>query len=329
MASESIAVTGAGGFIGRAAVAALQSRDVALSGLVGPDGDETTRLPAPSGPGRWQWGGLDDAEAADRLLDGASALIHLAGPPSVGQSFAVPFDFMAAHAGGTATMLQAAVRSGTVRRVVVVSSAEVYGIPSADVVDEDHAPQPLSPYAAAKLAAEHLSGIVARAHGLEVAIVRPFAVYGPASPPWSLVGIAVDQALHGDGPVLMNDLGRVRDLTYVDDVADLLVRAATTPIDGLAGNAVAFNAATGQGTSVLELAQTALAAAGRDAEIAERPPRPEPASSDILGGGRPGWSDPLRLVGSPRRGAEILGWRPRTDVATGLQNLVAARRRAV
>jgi nucleoside-diphosphate-sugar epimerase len=327
MAAESIAVTGAGGFIGRATVAALQARDADIAGLVGPDDpDERQRLPAPDGPGRWEWGGLADGETADRLLAGKSSLIHLAGPPSVGQSFAMPADFVAAHAGGAATMLQAAVRSQSVRRVVVVSSAEIYGIPTADVVDEDHEARPLSPYAAAKLAAEHIAGIVAQAHGLEVAIVRPFAIYGPASPPWSLVGIAVGQALQPEGPILMNDLGRVRDLTYVDDVADLLVRAAITPIDGLEGRTMAFNAATGQGTSVLELARAALEAVGREAAIDERPPRPEPASDDILRGGRPGWSDPLRLVGSPARGGEVLGWSPHTDVAAGIRNVVAARR---
>ena len=260
-------------------------------------------------------------------LDGASSLIHLAGPPSVGQSFARPAEFFAAHAGGSANLLQAAARSGHVRRVVVVSSAEIYGIPRADIVVEDHEPRPLSPYAVAKLAAEGVAGVLARVHGLEVVVVRPFAVYGPASPPWSLVGIAVGQALQDDGaPVVMNDLERVRDLTYVDDVGDLLVRAATTPIDDLAGRAVAINAATGQGTSVLELARAALAAAGREAEIAERPARPAPLASEVLTGARPEWSDPVRLIGSCARARELLGWVPRTDVGAGLREVVAARR---
>ena len=182
-----------------------------------------------------------------------------------------------------------------------MSSAEIYGIPRAEVVVEDHEPQPLSPYAVAKLAAEGVAGVLARVHGLEVVVVRPFAVYGPASPPWSLVGIAVGQALQDDGaPVVMNDLERVRDLTYVDDVGDLLVRAATTPIDDLAGRAVAINAATGQGTSVLELARAALAAAGREAEIAERPARPAPCRRRSSRGlGRSGLIPSASLAAAP------------------------------
>jgi UDP-glucose 4-epimerase len=326
MTFEGIALTGAGGFIGRATVSALQGAGTDIVGLVGPNDEPSGRLPAPDGPGRWEWGPIDDPDTTDRLLHESTACIHLAGPPSVGQSFARPSDFVAAHTGGTANVLQAAGRSQSVRRVVVMSSAEIYGIPTSDVVAEDHEARPRSPYAVAKLAAEHVADVLAQVHGLEVVVVRPFAVYGPASPVWSLVGMSVDQALQGDGPVLMNDLGRVRDLTYVDDVADLLVRAATTPIDGLSGKTVAVNAATGQGTSVLDLARTALDAVGRQADVAERPARPEPSAQDVLGGARPRWSDPLRLVGSRARAGELLGWVPSTDVAAGIRNVVEARR---
>jgi UDP-glucose 4-epimerase len=327
MAPDLVAVTGAGGFIGRATVAALLAADVAHGGLVGPDDAGPERLAAPPGPGRWEWGAIDDSDTADRVLDKATSLIHLAGPPSVGQSFARPAEYLAAHAGGTATLLQAAARSGRVRRIVVISSAEIYGMPQTDVVVEDQEARPLSPYAVAKLAAEGVAGVLARVHDLEVVIIRPFAIYGPASPPWSLVGIAVGQALQDDdAPMLMNNLDRVRDLTYVDDVGDLLVRAATTPIDDLAGRAVAINAATGRGTSVRELARAALAAAGREAEIGERPARRAPLPSEVLTGARPEWSDPVRLVGSCARARELLGWVPRTDVGAGLREVVAARR---
>jgi UDP-glucose 4-epimerase len=274
------------------------------------------------------WGPLDDLDAAIALLDGCTSLIHLAGPPSVAQSFGVPADFVVAHTAGAATMLQAAARVPTLQRVVLASSAEVYGVPTAEVVSEDDVPEPLSPYAVAKLAAEDLARVMARTYGLEVLAVRPFAVYGPASPPWSLVGTAVSQAMQPESePVLLLDLNRVRDLVFVDDVADLLVRAATVPIAEAAGRCIALNASTGVGTSVRQLAETALRAAGRTGGVGERPARPAPGASEMLHGGRPVWSDPMRLVGSPNRAAELLGWTPSTDVEAGVAALIAERRR--
>ncbi len=326
MVQDVVAITGAGGFIGRATVGLLHAYEQEVVGLVGPASAEP--LPPPPGPGRWSWGSIGDERTATQLLEGCTSVIHLAGSPSVAKSFAEPAEFVASHATGTATLIQAAVRLGTVRRIVVVSSAEVYGLPFRATVSEDDAPDPLSPYAVAKLGAEGIARVLGRTHGLEVVVIRPFAVYGPASPLWSLVGVAMAQAMQtGAEPVLMNDLTRVRDLVYVDDVAELLFRSATTPLLDGAGRCVTLNAATGRGTSVLALAHAALAAVGRTAEVRQRPPNPEPSQQDILRGARPPWSDPMRLVGSPARAGDLLGWVPKTALESGLATILDERRR--
>jgi UDP-glucose 4-epimerase len=326
MARERVAVTGAGGFIGLATVAALDAAGFAVTGLVGPEASDRLRAPAGSGP--WSWGEITDLASTLEVVKGCSSVVHLAGPPSVARSFADPPLFLGAHTAGTATVMQAAALAGSVRRVVIASSAEIYGVPASSVVEEDAAAAPLSPYAVAKLASEEVAGVLARSFGLETVAVRPFAVYGAGSPPWSLVGGAVSQALEaGEPAVRMNDLTRTRDFVFVDDVADLFVRAATLPLDEAHATCLPVNAATGRGTSVHELAAAALRAAGREARIEERPAAAPATKADIMAGRRPSWSDPMRLVGSPAKAARLLGWTPETDLERGLAALVAHRRR--
>jgi nucleoside-diphosphate-sugar epimerase len=312
-----VAVTGAAGLIGHAVHAQLVAAGRSPRGHAGPahlDGVETA-------PGEgYDWGDLtDEAWLVDRLA-GAEAVVHLAGPSSVAASFADPAGAVAAHAGGTAAVVRAAARTGSVRRVVVASSAEVYGIPRTDRVAEDHALDPLSPYAAGKLGAEAAARAMALAFGLELVVLRPFAVYGERSPAWSLVGSCVRRALAG-GPLTMTSLDRVRDLVHVDDVAAAFVAAATVALRD-DEPIVTGNVCTGVGTRVDELARTVLAAAGSAGPIEQTEPQAV-TEEDVLAGRRPPSSDPMRLVGDPSRACEVLGWRPRVTVADGVARVVA------
>lgn len=317
MSTRLICVTGAGGLIGRAVAGHLARRGAQLSGLVAPASEVDAH---PGVDGRWTWGDVLDPAALREALTTAESVVHLAGPPSVAASFATPETAVAMHAAGTAAVFRVAAEVGTVRRVVLVSTAEVYGIPRRKTVRENHPLSPLSPYAAAKLGAEAVATTLSRAYGIELVIVRPFAVYGPESPRWSLVGSSVDQALRGT-QIAMADLGRVRDLVHVDDIADLLARCATTPLPESV-EPVVVNAATGVGTSIHELALAAARATGRDLPIVQRPPRPTPTVDEIRSGARPPWSDPMRLVGDPRRARDLFGWMPAVSVDSGLLDVV-------
>lgn len=317
MTSGTICVTGAGGLIGRALSAHLAGWGIALSGLVAPASELDVH---PGVDGRWTWGDVLDPMALQSALAAAEAVVHLAGPPSVAASFRTPETALAMHAAGTAAVFRVAAEVATVRRVVLVSTAEVYGIPRRKIVRENHQLAPLSPYAVAKLGAEAVAKVLSRAYDLELVIVRPFAVYGPESPRWSLVGTTIDRALNGQ-QIAMTDLSRVRDLVHTDDIADLLRRCATLPLPEPA-EPVVVNAATGVGTSVRELAVAAARATGRDLPIVQSPSRPEATAGEIRTGTRPAWSDPLRLVGDPRRAHEIFGWVPETSVESGLRDVV-------
>ena len=322
-----IAVTGAHGLIGRATVTALTGLGLRVRGYSGPERlrpipGRACTSPAPLSESDFVWGDLMDPAVLAQAFEGASVVVHLAGPPSVSHSFVDPAGAVAAHAAGTAAVVQAALRQGAISRIVIASSAEVYGIPQSDRVGEDHPLGPLSPYAAGKVGAEAVAQSLTRPLGVELVVLRPFAVYGPHSPSWSLVASTMRQAITG-GPITLQSLDRVRDLVHVADVAAAFAAAATRP---LRQSSLVLNVCTGVATSVEALARTALAVSGSNAGVSQAAARPEPNRADLLAGARPDSSDPIRLVGDPSRAASELGWTARTDLATGLVGLLETLR---
>jgi nucleoside-diphosphate-sugar epimerase len=232
---------------------------------------------------------------------GVDTLVHLAGPASVTASFASSRHYVRTHVGGTATMLEVC-RARGIGRIVYISSAEVYGRPRVPRVAEDAALRPLSPYAAAKAGAEKLVEAFSRAFGLECVILRPFAIYGPGLSPGSLVGTLIRKTRRG-GSALVRDLRPIRDFCYVVDLADAIARACTAPSPRIA----ILNVGTGRGTSVAEVARMVVRLRQRPIEVRAASPASSARARDVD-----------RLVADPRRAGRLLGWRPRTALAAGL-----------
>ncbi|MGD0474494.1 MAG: NAD-dependent epimerase/dehydratase family protein [Candidatus Velthaea sp.] len=299
-----VAVTGAGGFIGTAVCRTLLNLGCEIHALVGPPGDV---LEAPAGVTVALWGAISDALVLAPLIEGVDAVVHLAGPPSVRASFDDPVGYVNAHTGGTAAVLETC-RSMGIGQFVYVSSAEVYGRPRTDPVEESHPLDARSPYAAAKVGAEQLVRAFDHAYGTCSAIVRPFSVYGPRMGAHALLP-AILRQLGSSGPLRLADLRPERDYCHVDDVARAIVGAARTPHRGT----VALNAGSGIGTSVRELAETALRLAGLERSLEE----------DVAGR-RPGQSDILRLVADRRLASQMLGWEPQISLETGVREMLSA-----
>lgn len=305
-------MTGAGGFLGRATCRRLKSAGAAVRALVGPPGrDGLPGLPAP-GDVEALWADVTDLAACRHAVTNVDAVVHLAGPPSVASSFDSPVEFARSHVIGTATVLEAC-RGRAVRRLVHLSSAEVYGNPARNPVDENAPVRPRSPYAAVKLGAEAMVATLAPALGLPAAVLRPFSVYGPDSPPTSLVGQLVRSVLT-EPEVLLGDLRPVRDFLYVDDLAEAIVRALTI---SLPAPVRVYNAGSGSGTSVAGLAAAALAAAGRVIPVRQAPIHDRPAAADIT-----------ELVADPARASAELGWTAATSLESGLRAVLTAYRAA-
>lgn len=290
--------------IGSVVVRLLAARGVHVRAHLGPPGAAV--LAAPPGVATTA-ADITDLAAVAALVDGVDAVVHLAGPPSVAASFAAPVDYARIHVVGTATVLQAC-RSTGVRRLVYVSSAEVYGSPAANPVAEDAPQAPRSPYGAAKLGAEALVRTYCPSAGIEAVVLRPFSVYGPHSPAASLVGSLLRQ-VSGPGPLSVVTLRPVRDYVHVDDVAAAVARALSATGDGLG----VYNVGSGTGTSVAALAREVLRAAARQLPViaAAEPQRP------------PG-SDVDELVADRWAAERQLGWTPSVSLADGLSAALRA-----
>jgi nucleoside-diphosphate-sugar epimerase len=297
-----VAITGAGGFIGARLTEAFAATGFEVQALVGAPNDVVKDPPAGV---RALRGDIVDEAAVRDLVDGCDTVVHLAGPPSVGASFDDPQRYVHAHVAGTTNVLQAC-RSARTRRLVYVSSAEIYGNAGLEPVKESARPDPRSPYAAAKLAAEEMIRAFIHFSQFTACILRPFSVYGPRQPAYSLVPTIVRQAREGDA-IRLFDLKPVRDYCYVDDLVNAIGAACRVRIDGLA----AFNIGSGIGTSVRTLAQMVLAQMGRSLSIEQNGTATRPQAADIYA-----------LVANIDRATTMLDWSPRTSLADGLRAVV-------
>ncbi len=306
--SPAITVTGAGGFIGSALLRRLSSLDLNVSALLAPAGEPARA--APSGV-RAAVGSIEDVELLTSLMEGSEVVVHLAGPPSVARSFDDPRSFAAAHVCGTAAVL-AACGLAAVGRLVYASSAEVYGVPLRNPVDEDHPLRPRSPYGAAKIGAERFIEASWRSRGLQAVVLRLFSVYGPGQPEGSVLSHILRQARSGSPGIALMDLRPVRDYCFVDDVVEAIVRA--TRLD-LEDTYLTCNIGTGRGTSVGALARTVTSVLGIDIPITAAGP---PAQRND----RPQRADIPELIADNRRAREGLGWQPQTSLSQGLRRTI-------
>ena len=304
MTAERVAITGAGGFIGRHLVRHLADQGSEVAAHCGADREvEFVREHASA----VFVGDIFDESMFTQLLDGAQTVIHLAGPPSVAESFSAPMECARVHVLGTIGIAGAALQSGA-SRFVYVSSAEVYGSVSAASVAEAAPLLPRSPYGAAKLAAEHFVRTLC-AGRLSAVIVRPFSIYGPGAPSAAVVPTILRQTGRGERIELAN-LAPVRDFCYIDDV----VRGIALAGRQRSQSVEVFNLGSGVGVSVRELAQVALVAVGREMPIVQCAPADRPQSADVD-----------RLVADASRARVQLEWVPEVSLVDGLRRTLCDR----
>jgi UDP-glucose 4-epimerase len=200
------------------------------------------------------------------LLQDVDVVYHLAARVSVPESVLYPRDYNDVNVGGTVALMEA-MRDVGVRRVVLASSGAVYGDLSEQPLREALTPNPRSPYAVSKLAAEYYVRTIGALWGIETVSLRIFNAYGPGQhlpashPP--VVPHYLKQALRGGTLVVHGDGSQTRDYVYVDDVVSALVAAATAPnVDGLV-----INVGSGTEASLRELIKAVQDVTGTSAEV--------------------------------------------------------------
>jgi len=162
---------------------------------------------------------VTDPEAVLDAVSGVDVVFHQAAQAGVRVSVADPKTAHRVNVDGTMNVLEAA-RKTDVRRVVHASSSSVYGKPEYLPYDEAHPTEPVSPYGASKLAAEHYTRVYNEVYGLPTVSLRYFTVYGPRMRPNMAFTNFVSRCLHGESPVIYGDGTQTRDFTYVKDIAD-------------------------------------------------------------------------------------------------------------
>jgi UDP-glucose 4-epimerase len=216
---------------------------------------------------------LTDLAAVERAVAGVEVIYHLGALASVQRSVEAPAATHAACATGTLHVLDAARRAG-VRRVVYAASSSAYGGRSSpEGQDESALPQPLSPYAAAKLAGELYMQAFAATFALETVCLRFFNIFGPrqrADSPYSgVIALFIAAMTAGREPIVHGDGLQSRDFTYVNNVVQALLKAADAP--DVSGRV--FNIGTGRSVTVLDLVAGLNRLLGKNLVARHAPPR--------------------------------------------------------
>ncbi|MFD5315825.1 GDP-mannose 4,6-dehydratase [Streptomyces sp. NPDC127098] len=220
MSGRTVAITGAGGFIGSHLVEHLLHRGANVRALVR-SGSVVGRtrldgfLSAPGGRLTIDQWSIEEPDSLAVLLRECETIFHLAALSSVPHSHARPDAYLRTNVAGTLTVLRAC-RTARPARLVYISSSEVYGPTRYDPVDERHPLAARSPYAASKIAAEKLCESFAHTTGPAVVILRLFNVYGPRQSTGAIVPRIVAQALRAR-TVRLRDVDIARDFSYVSD----------------------------------------------------------------------------------------------------------------
>lgn len=250
-------VTGGAGFIGSHLAEALCRRGdtvVVLDDLSSGRLDNLAWC-VPGDDLEFVQGDAGDDVLLKQLLDDCDCVFHLAAMPSVQQSIIAPLESNRRNLETTLQLFVAALDAG-VRRVVFASSSSVYGEAKAESKEEARRPQPLSPYAIQKWAAEQYAQLFHRLYALPVVTLRYFNVFGPRQDydsPYAGVVARFCKAVLNSRPItIYGDGQQSRDFTYIDNVISANLLAAAAPEGKIAGRI--FDCATGTSVSVIELA---------------------------------------------------------------------------
>jgi UDP-glucose 4-epimerase len=256
-------ITGAAGFLGSSLANQLSREGHLVRGL----DDLSTGDPNALGADvHFTRGDMGDRPKLWTLLQEVDVVYHLAARVSVPESILYPRDYNNVNVGGTVALMEA-MRDVGVRRVVLASSGAVYGDLGAQPLKESMTPNPHSPYAVSKLAAEYYVRTIGTLWGIETVSLRIFNAYGPGQhlpashPP--VVPHYLKQAQRGGTLVVHGDGSQTRDFVYVDDVVSGAVAAATAPnVDGMV-----INIGSGTETSIGELIRRVQDVTGSNAEV--------------------------------------------------------------
>jgi UDP-glucose 4-epimerase len=293
-------VTGGAGFLGAALANRLANDGHVVRVIDDLSGGDVSRLDKRV---LFTRGDVLDRPKLWTLLQDIDCVYHLAARVLVAESVLYPREYNEVNVGGTVSIMEA-MRDAGVQRVVFASSGAVYGEQAVQPVLEDAPPNPQSPYAVSKLAAEYYVRTIGALWGIQTVVLRVFNAYGPwqVLPPFHapVVPRCLQQALRGASMVIFGGGSQTRDFIYVDDVIDALLVAATAPdVDRHI-----INVGSGTETSINALAELCAKVTARPIDILRSPAE---------GGGV------SRLCADITLAQRLLDYQPKVDLLQGLK----------
>lgn len=249
---------------------------------------------------RFVHGSITDASLVNDIMKGVDHVFHLAALVSVPESMEKPREAVEINVQGTLHILEAA-RACKVKKVVISSSAAIYGDNPTVPKIETMLPEPRSPYAITKLDDEYYARMFTTDFGLPVACLRYFNVFGPRQNPGSqyaaAVPILIDKCLRGEEIVIYGDGEQTRDFIYVKDIVAANLLAATSGVTGV------YNVANGRSVSINRLAEMIVRITGATVPVRHAPVRAGDVKHSLADTGR----------------ARAIGFTPHTTLEEGLK----------
>jgi UDP-glucose 4-epimerase len=301
-----VLVTGGAGFIGSHIVDALVARGDRVTVLDNLSTGRTANLAQVRDRIELVEADLTDREAVRRAVEGVDCIFHQAALASVQRSVEKPLDTHAACVTGTLILIDEA-RRAKVRRIVYAASSSAYGDQPTASKRETDLPLPISPYGAAKLAAEYYLAAFAAMNEIETVSLRYFNVFGPRQDPHgeysAVIPRFITAMLQGRAPIVYGDGHQSRDFTFIENIvaANLLAGSAA----GVSGRVL--NVAAGGKISLLEL----IAALNKLLKVNVKP-KHEPAR---IGDVRESMAD-ITLA------RQLVGYEPRVSFEEGLRRSI-------
>jgi NAD dependent epimerase/dehydratase len=254
-------------------------------------------------------GDLTDASCVRQAVVGCHTVFHLGALIAIPYSYQAPRQFIDTNVIGTLNVMQACLEEH-VEKVVHTSTSETYGTARYTPIDEAHPLQAQSPYAASKIAADMVAESFYRSYDLPVTILRPFNTFGPRQSARAVIPTIISQALVCD-TIKLGLLTPVRDLTFVADTVTAFIKIAEA--DQSIGQI--FNAGTGRGVTVEEVAKMVIKMCGDNKNIVADTQRFRPPKSEVMA-----------LISDNTKARTLLGWEPQYTLEQGLEHTVASIR---
>jgi dTDP-glucose 4,6-dehydratase len=305
---KTVVVTGAGGFIGSALVERLVADGAHVRAMLrytsrGQRGCLDELADATMRDVDITLGDVRDVDAVREVLRGADVIFHLAALIGIPYSYEHPQEVIDTNIIGTSNVLIAAKELGTLERIVLTSTSEVYGSALRIPIDEEHPLQAQSPYSATKIAGDALGLSFHRSFGMPVTIVRPFNAYGPRQSARAVIPTIISQALAGR-TLKLGTLETTRDFTFVGDTARGF--AAVAASDDAVGQVV--NLGSGTEVSIGDIVAKVGKIVGRKLDVAVDDQRVRPQKSEVS-----------RLHADSSKALKLAGWRAEVTLDEGLR----------